>query len=169
MFSCCVAQVNGKCVIYGTCDDVKNVPCYVDHELPQKWACQLISEYNFIAETCCNTTQLISMDENIAMAAGLLKRCPSCLKNLVSHICGYICSPNQSDFVDVTHHNSTTGARWRFSGVIEADVYLNQDYMYGTFNSCSQVMVPSTGNLAFDVSCGNWDSNTCTPARQVLN
>lgn len=42
-------------------------------------------------------------------------------------------------------------------------VYLSNEYMEGTFNSCSRVSVPSTGQLALDLMCGDWGASRCSP------
>lgn len=46
-------------------------------------------------------TQIDVINKNIQLAANFLQRCPSCLANLVRHICDFTCSPNQSDFMMV--------------------------------------------------------------------
>lgn len=45
--------------------------------------------------------QLTLFNDNIKLAANLLNRCPSCMSNLVRHICEFTCSPHQSTFVNV--------------------------------------------------------------------
>lgn len=37
--------------------------------------------------------------------------------------------------------------------------------MNGTFDSCKNVQVPSTGQLAFDLMCGPWGASKCSPTR----
>lgn len=37
--------------------------------------------------------------------------------------------------------------------------------MNGTYNSCSQVQVPSTGLLALDLMCGDWGASRCSPTK----
>lgn len=37
--------------------------------------------------------------------------------------------------------------------------------MNGTFESCSQVQVPSTGLLALDLMCGDWGASRCSPTK----
>ena len=37
--------------------------------------------------------------------------------------------------------------------------------MEGTYKSCKQVSVPSTGQLAMDIMCGDWGGSRCTPKR----
>lgn len=50
--------------------------------------------------TCCTTVQLQAMDEKLQLAEGILKRCTSCVKNLMKHICEFTCSVNQSKFIE---------------------------------------------------------------------
>jgi Niemann-Pick C1 protein len=40
------------------------------------------------------------MDEKLQFAEGILKRCTSCVKNLMRHICEFTCSTTQSKFVE---------------------------------------------------------------------
>lgn len=47
----------------------------------------------------------------------------------------------------------------------EINVYITQNYIEGTFNSCKKVSVPSTGQLALDLMCGPWGAAKCTPYR----
>lgn len=37
--------------------------------------------------------------------------------------------------------------------------------MNGTFDSCKNVQVPSTGQLALDLMCGSWGASKCSPTR----
>lgn len=34
--------------------------------------------------------------------------------------------------------------------------------MNGTYGSCNQVSVPSTGQLALDIMCGEWGASRCS-------
>lgn len=45
--------------------------------------------------------QLNEFNANIKLASGILNRCPSCMNNLVRHICEFTCSPRQSKFIEV--------------------------------------------------------------------
>lgn len=53
-------------------------------------------------KTCCDTSQLETFDTNIKLASVFLNRCPSCLDNLVKHLCEFTCSPYQSSFMNAT-------------------------------------------------------------------
>jgi Niemann-Pick C1 protein len=49
--------------------------------------------------------------------------------------------------------------------VDEIDIYITEKYISGAFDSCKQVVVPSTGQLAFDLMCGSWGATKCSPIR----
>ncbi|KAG8296957.1 hypothetical protein J6590_045800 [Homalodisca vitripennis] len=102
------------------------------------------------------------MDSNIKLAANFLARCPSCLTNLLAHICDFTCAPDQSRFVNVTETAVTALGKTVITGI---DVYISESYMSGVFNSCIQVSVPSTGNLALELMCGQWGASRCTPRK----
>lgn len=45
------------------------------------------------------------------------------------------------------------------------EVYITNKYINGTFNSCNKVSVPSTGQLALDMMCGDWGASRCSAKR----
>ncbi|KAK9506477.1 hypothetical protein O3M35_008412 [Rhynocoris fuscipes] len=122
--------------------------------------------YCFVTEskplmTCCNTQQLVTMDSQVTLAASFLSRCPSCLQNLVAHICNVVCSPNQSSFMNVTSTETIENK----TIVLGVDIFINPEYMEGTYKSCKQVSVPSTGQLAMDLMCGQWGASKCSASK----
>ncbi|XP_065341040.1 NPC intracellular cholesterol transporter 1 homolog 1b-like [Cloeon dipterum] len=114
------------------------------------------------ASTCCDLAQMRSMDKSIQMAAGLLQRCPSCYRNLLQQICGFTCGHNQSDYIELVDTKPIAGGK---VAVYEINVYLTSRYMNETFEACSEVIMPSSGQLALDASCGIWGAKQCTPQR----
>lgn len=42
---------------------------------------------------------------------------------------------------------------------------LDEKYANDTYNSCKNIIHPASGRVAMDISCGKYDSKTCTPAR----
>lgn len=72
------------------------------------------------------------------MAAGFLKRCPSCLRNLVQHLCEFTCSPVQSDFVHVKSIEVNKVTKKEY--VTEVDLHVSEEYINGTYDSCKQVI-----------------------------
>ncbi|EFN66499.1 Niemann-Pick C1 protein [Camponotus floridanus] len=111
--------------------------------------------------TCCDTNQLTTLDANIKLASNFLKRCPSCLDNLAKHFCDFTCATNQSKFINVTEKGEASGKEY-VNGI---DVFITNKYLEGTFNSCNKVSVPSTGQLALDLMCGEWGASRCTPLK----
>ncbi|XP_046396992.1 NPC intracellular cholesterol transporter 1 isoform X2 [Ischnura elegans] len=128
----------------------------------QKWCPDFLESVGGAlgAKTCCNTKMLLSLDQSVNLAAGFLKRCPSCMQNLVSHICHLTCSPYQSDFINVTGVETNKNGDEYITAI---DIYVSEMYTSGTFNSCIQVSVPSTGQLALDIMCGDWGASRCSP------
>jgi Niemann-Pick C1 protein len=53
------------------------------------------------------------MDEKLQLAEGILKRCTSCVKNLMKHICEFTCSTAQSKFIEAAElkQNAANGNR----------------------------------------------------------
>ncbi|XP_073978633.1 Niemann-Pick type C-1a isoform X3 [Rhodnius prolixus] len=167
----------GHCVMYGQChtDDAGHIlNCYntssakpmddpQGEALLRKWCPHYFTGLrNKPLKTCCDTNQLKTMDFQVNLAANFLSRCPSCLQNLVAHICNVACSPIQSSFMNVTSTEVTVNNKTIVLGV---DIYINPEYTEGTYKSCKGVSVPSTGQLAMDIMCGQWGSMKCSASR----
>ncbi|XP_012169745.2 NPC intracellular cholesterol transporter 1 isoform X5 [Bombus terrestris] len=165
------ATQDGQCIWYGECyTDIymhkKNCPYtgpakLLDNEgqklLAKNCPHLMIDSGNGI-NTCCDTNQLKTMDQNIKLASNFLNRCPSCLDNLVKHFCEFTCSTVQSKFINVTEIQTEKNVKY-VNGI---DIYITNKYLEGTFNSCNKVSVPSTGQLAMDLMCGIWGASRCT-------
>lgn len=59
-------------------------------------------------KTCCDENQLKTFDNSLKLAENLIKRCPSCLRNLARHLCDMTCAPDHSKFVNVTNESKCT-------------------------------------------------------------
>lgn len=59
-------------------------------------------------DVCCDTDQAETMLENFKMTA-IFSRCPSCLNNLIAHLCVFSCGPNQADFIEMKTLSNKTG------------------------------------------------------------
>lgn len=47
--------------------------------------------------------------------------------------------------------------------------YFTPTYFNGTYKSCSRVSMPSSGQLALDLMCGEYGSSRCSPERWFRN
>lgn len=159
----------GHCIWYGQCytDEMgrlKNCP-YTGPAKPLEKTYQDILLKNCphfadadgkILNTCCDTEQVTTLDENLKLAENFLARCPSCMNNLAKTFCEMTCSPRQSLFLNVTKFGPNN------TYIDEIEYYASKKFIEGTFKSCSKVSVPSTGQYALDLMCGQWGASRCT-------
>ncbi|XP_046748991.1 NPC intracellular cholesterol transporter 1 isoform X2 [Diprion similis] len=131
-------------------------------KLLSTWCSHLLNDTGNGTMTCCSPKQLETLNTQVNQGAVLLQRCPSCLNNWVKHICEFTCSPVQSKFIDVTSTNVTDDGKIY---VDQIDLYITDRYINSAFNSCKGVPYPSTGQLVFDIMCGQWGASKCTPKR----
>lgn len=174
---CVWGHAEAKCKMRGQCFDLLGAvkPCFVDKEAPR-----LIDglDENDAAEavailrdrcptlgmdaygnqlpddeiyTCCDLPQLQDMTQSLALADGVLGRCPICFRNFARQICEMNCSPQQSNFVDVYEEVGTNNTLF----VNEIDYRMHEDFMLGAHRSCEGVIVPQTGMPAINMMCGN--------------
>ncbi|KAM3957916.1 Niemann-Pick type C-1a isoform 1-T1 [Aphomia sociella] len=167
------ATADGHCIWRGVCWNSTELPnkktnCYYNGTAkPIEESTRSIIE-KFCPDiaagglACCDSEQLMNLKDKIAPAENMLSRCPNCWENFVKHICSLTCAPNQSEFMypkTISQYNAT------HKQVREVDYHLSMTYMSGTFDSCSQVQMPSSNQLAFDALCGDYASKYCTPKR----
>ncbi|KAH8410547.1 hypothetical protein KR009_000183, partial [Drosophila setifemur] len=161
------------CVWYGVCNtDVnghsQNCPYNGTAKEMQPDELDLLKERcGFLLENsgkkfCCDTTQVKILNKNVKLAANFLDRCPSCMENLVRHICQFTCSPNQSDFM---HLVATKTNKEDVAYISSVDLHITTDYINKTYKSCSQVSLPATGRLALDLMCGTYQAARCNPTK----
>ncbi|XP_052898706.1 NPC intracellular cholesterol transporter 1 isoform X3 [Anopheles moucheti] len=179
-----------QCVWYGICNvDSLNRAQYCPYngtakpidtkarDLIKMWCKHLLVEdATGNINTCCDAAQMQVLNKNVALAANFLARCPSCMANLVRHMCDFTCSPQQSSFMKVvsteevepkeenekSDQPGTTVAPTPKEYITKIDIHITQEYLNGTFQSCNQVSVPSTGQLALDLMCGDWGASRCS-------
>ncbi|XP_055840064.1 NPC intracellular cholesterol transporter 1 isoform X2 [Episyrphus balteatus] len=166
-------QADGQCVWYGVCNTkAGSLNQYCEYNGPPKTItpdgiealrkrCPHLLE-NGQKDFCCDAEQVQILNSNIAKAGAFLDRCPSCMGNLVRHICDFTCSPNQSNFLYVNDTQTSKSGKVYVSAV---DLHITSEYLNSTYKSCSQVSVPSTGQLAFDLMCGEYPASRCSPTK----
>ncbi|XP_062548067.1 NPC intracellular cholesterol transporter 1 isoform X2 [Armigeres subalbatus] len=166
---------DGQCIWYGVCNNETALTSqYCNYSGPPKpvsdqtkdllkvWCKHLLvdEDGNGSIDTCCDSEQVQILNNNVKIAANFLARCPSCMANLVRHMCDFTCHPKQSTFMEVkaTELNENNNKDY----ITEIDLHIMEQYMNGTYGSCSQVAVPSTGQLALDLMCGEWGASRCS-------
>ncbi|KAG7199591.1 hypothetical protein KM043_014196 [Ampulex compressa] len=99
------------------------------------------------------------MNTNMQMAEGIFGRCATCAKNLFRLICDFTCGQDQSRFMEVTKSDVDKSGK-RF--VTEVEIRLLEEYVNTTYDSCKNVVNPSSGSKAMDLACGSHGANKCT-------
>ncbi|XP_058452330.1 NPC intracellular cholesterol transporter 1 isoform X2 [Malaya genurostris] len=168
----------GQCIWYGVCNQETAITSqYCNYSGPAKpiedktrdllqvWCKHLLvdEDGDGVINTCCDSEQVQILNNNVKIAANFLARCPSCMANLVRHMCDFTCSWNQSNFMQVkaTEVNDNTKKEY----ITEIDLHVTEQYLNGTYGSCKQVSVPSTGQLALDLMCGEWGASRCSATK----
>ncbi|XP_052864523.1 NPC intracellular cholesterol transporter 1 [Anopheles cruzii] len=169
--------LGGQCVWYGICNvDYLGRSQYCPYngtakpadsqakDLLKVWCSHLLTEdASGNVNTCCDSKQVAVLNKNVGLAANFLARCPSCMANLVRHMCDFTCSPQQASFMKVVSTEEVEPTAKEY--ITKIDIHITQQYLNGTFGSCSQVSVPSTGQLALDLMCGDWGASRCSPTK----
>ncbi|KAF3936864.1 hypothetical protein ABW19_dt0205437 [Dactylella cylindrospora] len=113
----------------------------------QKWA---------EGPVCCTEDQLESMKGNLDVVQQMLAPCPACKANFFNLVCTMTCSPNQSQFVNITKTETLPNGN---DAVREMSYYVDPSYGQGFFDSCKNVKFSQTGGPVMDFIGGkaqNW-------------
>ncbi|XP_060712447.1 NPC1-like intracellular cholesterol transporter 1 [Hemiscyllium ocellatum] len=114
---------------------------------------------------CCSARQLEVLDRSLAMSKPLLSRCPSCVDNFVNLYCQNTCSPNQSVHINVTRAFAANVSGQLLDAVLEYQCYYSRRFAQGSYDSCRDVRIPSTGGYAISAMCGKYGATLCSAER----
>eukprot|EP00095_Tigriopus_kingsejongensis_P012689 maker-scaffold22_size673200-snap-gene-4.23 protein:Tk12689 transcript:maker-scaffold22_size673200-snap-gene-4.23-mRNA-1 annotation:"niemann-pick c1 protein isoform x3" len=167
--------LGGQCLWYDECGidpgTGKNLNCQYDglpKPLPADIRVVLDEHCPYYENTelfCCSPTQVQNMVNGFGVIASLLGRCPSCLHNFKKAFCDMSCSPDQSDFMKVTKTVEVRGYdNESISLVHEVDFHLDKEFGIQVYDSCKDVVNPSTSGSVLELMCGSWGS-LCTAQR----
>ncbi|KAH0539660.1 hypothetical protein KQX54_007034 [Cotesia glomerata] len=131
-------------------------------ELKLKELCPHLFSDTEHPETCCNSSMISTMSSKIGMLQ-IFERCQSCLKNIKRSICDITCAKTQSTFMAATKIEIDEYTNKSY--IEEIEVYISEEYINATFDSCRGVLYPATGESAFDMACGKYGLSRCTPKR----
>jgi len=149
----------GRCITYGFSED--NVHYNVYNEAPKELtdphAISLIKDSCPMFQNqavCCDPVQIETFAKKIKMAATLLATCASCWTNFRTILCQEMCSPDQSNFMEVleTFPSPTNGLP--VARALRTSV--TKEYAVKLFDSCSEVTAFG-GMSAIGLICGDMD------------
>ena len=163
----------GKCLLRGECDQTENVvgevaiPCvdrhdphYLDDREIRDTFKNLCPEFSDDPLVCCTAEQIDELKQSMDMPQQLgLSRCPSCDFNWRLNFCQMACSPNQSDFLQITESSETDDGRQKVDSV---NYHVTSAYADQMYASCSDVRSAISDQPLLDFMCGSHGSANCS-------
>ncbi|XP_010585114.1 NPC intracellular cholesterol transporter 1 isoform X1 [Loxodonta africana] len=175
----CLAQVfSQSCVWYGECGIAagdKRYNCkYSGPPKPlPKDGYDLVQELcpGFFFDNvslCCDVQQLRTLKDNLQLPLQFLSRCPSCFYNLMNLFCELTCSPQQSQFLNVTATNDYVDpvTNETKTNVEELQYYIGDSFANAMYNACRDVEAPSSNDKALGLLCGK-DAKACNATNWI--
>ncbi len=105
--------------------------------------------------TCCTSSQVETLRDNLKQAEPLIAACPACRNNFRSFFCKFTCSPSQGDFLNITSTQTTSSGQ---TAVKSVDFFVGEKFAEGFFDSCKSVQVGAANTYAMDfIGCGAKD------------
>lgn len=100
---------------------------------------------------CCTNDQVLNLKQSLKKAESLISSCPACRENFFQLFCRFTCSPNQSQFVNVTKTGTSTINK---DIVTELDTFVDPQWASGFYDSCKDVQFSATNGRAMDLIGG---------------
>ncbi|KAI3725546.1 hypothetical protein L1987_65336 [Smallanthus sonchifolius] len=95
---------------------------------------------------CCTEAQFDTLRSQVQQAIPFLVGCPACLRNFLNLFCELSCSPNQSQFINVT-----SISRMKNNLTVDGiDYYITDTFGEGLFESCKDVKFGTTNSRAIE-------------------
>ena len=123
-------------------------------------ACPHLVDQN---EFCCSKGQIQTFIEQNELPTKVLGRCPTCLYNFKRVFCDMMCDPNQSKFLKASKIITKPGTDIEMVKVL--DYHVSESYAKKVYESCVDVVNPSTSGSVMDLLCGPWGGALCSPQR----
>ncbi|CAA0807018.1 Patched family protein [Striga hermonthica] len=143
----------GYCAMYGICGKrgdgkVLNCPVGAPAVKPDELLSQKIQSLcpTITGNVCCTAEQFDVLRTQIQQAIPFVVGCPACLRNFLNLFCELTCSPNQSQFINVTSV-SRVGRNSTVDGI---DYYVTDAFGERMFESCKDVKFGSMNSRAID-------------------
>ncbi|XP_072289389.1 NPC1-like intracellular cholesterol transporter 1 [Eucyclogobius newberryi] len=137
-----------------------------EHYNKLKQVCPMLDRGADNTYACCSIQQLNSLETSLTLSKAVLIRCPSCSTNFGHLHCINTCSPDQSQYLNVTRvMNVTSDLGVTREAVVAYQAYLSTGFADRAFQSCKNVRIPATGGFAISTMCGRYGAKLCTPQR----
>ncbi|KAF3628716.1 putative serine/threonine-protein kinase Cx32, chloroplastic-like [Capsicum annuum] len=146
-------HAEGYCAMYDICgarsdNKVLNCPFGSPSVKPSELLSSKIQSLcpTITGNVCCTETQFDTLRAQVQQAIPFLVGCPACLRNFLNLFCELTCSPNQSQFINVTSiskvkNNSTVGG---------IDYFITDTFGEVLYESCKDVKFGTMNTKAID-------------------
>ncbi|KAG9479005.1 hypothetical protein GDO78_012595 [Eleutherodactylus coqui] len=179
LLSLLAAQASSQhCVWYGECGEPtegKRYNCeYLGPPIPlPKEGYELLQQlcpslYYGNVSLCCDVQQLNTLNSNLQLPLQFLSRCPSCFYNLMTLFCELTCSPQQSEFLNVTEtepYKSSDQNKGNKS-ITAMEYFIGESFANAMYNACKDVEAPSSNVKALGLMCGR-DAQDCNATNWI--
>ncbi|KAK9135670.1 hypothetical protein Syun_015000 [Stephania yunnanensis] len=99
---------------------------------------------------CCSEAQFDTLRAQVQPAIPFLIGCPACLRNFLNLFCELTCSPNQSQFINVTSVSKVNNNL----AVNSIDFYVTDTFGEELYNSCKEVKFGTMNTRAMEFIAG---------------
>ncbi|EYU30271.1 hypothetical protein MIMGU_mgv1a000352mg [Erythranthe guttata] len=139
MYNICGARSDGK---------VLNCPLGSPSVTPDELLSEKIQSLcpTITGNVCCTEAQFNTLRTQVQQAIPFLVGCPACLRNFLNLFCELTCSPNQSQFINVTSISKAKG-NLTVDGI---DFYITDAFGEGMFESCKEVKFGTMNTRAIE-------------------
>ncbi|ODQ65807.1 patched sphingolipid transporter [Nadsonia fulvescens var. elongata DSM 6958] len=151
----------GVCATYGTCGKKSffgaelpcpaTVPAKSLNENERNLLVNICGDNWSETDVCCTGDQLKILQTSLKKADSLISSCPACHNNFYQFWCQFTCSPNQSEFVDVTSTSKSTSNK---EIVSELNYYVDPQFAEDFYDSCKEIKFSATNGFAMDLIGG---------------
>lgn len=135
------------------------------------------------AEFCCNSSSISNLQSNLAIIEKAVGHCPSCYFNIRNLYCNLACDRHRGKFFsinpDYNQHPTQVTAKqapnnnqivpktiadiYNVTTLIKKmDFYVEKEFTERLFDSCAEVLNPTTQQQAINIWCSN---ENCNPTR----
>ncbi|VFQ72905.1 unnamed protein product [Cuscuta campestris] len=143
----------GYCAMYDICGKrtdgkMLNCPFGSPSVRPDKLLASKIQSLcpTITGNVCCTEAQFDILRSQVQQAIPFLVGCPACLRNFLNLFCELSCSPNQSQFINVTSV-SKVKSNLTVDGI---DFFITDTFGEGLYESCKEVKFGTMNTRAID-------------------
>ncbi|CAB3401414.1 unnamed protein product [Caenorhabditis bovis] len=159
-----MAPISSRCAMSGECDRHTNLAgtphAYSVPQDPLDYVPALGYEQLFrycpyldgFSSLCCTPNQASELHTQLGVVKSIIGRCPSCFYNFARIWCDFVCSPNQSDFISMTHNVDHVDGR-SCADVVRYNI--SREFAEAAFDACKDVRLSSDKALALMIGTRN--------------